>query len=448
MEPYSKENNAEWEKEFIKEIIKYTKKLIENLGPKLRIHIMIDGVVPMAKIRQQRLRRFKSSWTKDGSGWDTNAITPGTEFMEKLCVQLKLEGWDVSGADEPGEGEQKIMSRLRQGTSKLSGRSKKEKDTEKKPIVIYGLDADLIILSLLHTLLHKKQIILMREEKEEGAVPQIGYMSIDELSKELGSDDEEFLLDYIFCMSLMGNDFVPHSMSLTLRDKGHDIFLSMLRTFSKKGRIMKIEEGIISYKKERLVEFIKEIAALEEGLLVKKIKNKFMLRREGEEAAMDRAEQVLLNGSWGLLKNWEKIYYKTWFHVEKEEICKEYFTGLNWIIDYYTGQKEISYDWYYPWNLPPLWRDLASGFYSGSRSNLEERILPQEQLAMVLPLNSWWLIRDPKLKKLPGCLPAFWPKSSGLFTAGRTWMWECVVEIPILSLKRLRNAIREEGKKS
>jgi 5'-3' exonuclease len=46
--------------------------------------------------------------------WDTNAITPGTEFMEKLGFALKglcearsADGrgsWEVSGADEAGEG--------------------------------------------------------------------------------------------------------------------------------------------------------------------------------------------------------------------------------------------------------------------------------------------------------------------------------------------------------
>jgi 5'-3' exonuclease len=53
----------------------------------------------MAKIRQQRLRRFKSVWLAQKEReagiraehtWDTNAITPGTEFMERLGKRLHM----------------------------------------------------------------------------------------------------------------------------------------------------------------------------------------------------------------------------------------------------------------------------------------------------------------------------------------------------------------------
>jgi 5'-3' exonuclease len=74
------------------------------------VFIAVDGVVPMAKIKQQRMRRFKSVWwaskeyemgvRKHGEErWDTNAITPGTAYMEglgrrlqQLCAGARLAG--------------------------------------------------------------------------------------------------------------------------------------------------------------------------------------------------------------------------------------------------------------------------------------------------------------------------------------------------------------------
>ena len=106
------------------------KKLIGLVQPTEMVYIGVDGVVPMAKIRQQRLRRFKSYWTaleeqrigvRGGEArWDTNSITPGTAFMERLGVALHLMAKGlgprivVSAADEPGEGEQKLMKILRE----------------------------------------------------------------------------------------------------------------------------------------------------------------------------------------------------------------------------------------------------------------------------------------------------------------------------------------------
>ena len=65
------------------------------------------------------------------------------------------------------------------------------------------------------------------------------------------------------------------------------------------------------------------------------------------------------------------------------------------------------------------------------------QIKPQEQLAMVLPLESWYLLRDPLLRTLPSKMPQFWPRSFGFISLGKAWMWECEADIPILCHGRL-----------
>ena len=78
--------------------------------------------------------------------WDSTAITPGTEFMNKLNLQVryhfrKPNAYNVrqiiiSGSDSPGEGEHKIFEYIRENTD----------DIKNMKSVIYGLDADLIML--------------------------------------------------------------------------------------------------------------------------------------------------------------------------------------------------------------------------------------------------------------------------------------------------------------
>jgi 5'-3' exoribonuclease 1 len=142
------------------------------------------GVAPRAKMNQQRQRRYRSaaeaeslkqSMIKKGDFipddkdiFDSNAISPGTEFMAKLSehlkylVQKKMETdlkWRnckviLSGHDVPGEGEHKIMEFVR-------GRKSQPNYNPNEVHCLYGLDADLIMLGLS---VHEPHFILLRED--------------------------------------------------------------------------------------------------------------------------------------------------------------------------------------------------------------------------------------------------------------------------------------------
>ena len=103
--------------------------------------------------------------------------------------------------------------------------------------------------------------------------------------------------------------------------------------------------------------------------------------------------------------------------------------------------------WMFPSWIPPLWSDLRvecekGGDFLGDVSE-EVAIRPEEQLAMVLPLESWDLVRDPLLRRLPALAPQMWPKEFGFFSAGRKWLWECEARVPVLSAERLRQILKE-----
>jgi len=125
-----------------KKIFGYVDRLYKIVRPRKVLYLAVDGVAPRAKMNQQRSRRFRSSkeaeklaatiLARDGSlpdedAFDSNCITPGTDFMLKLGIALRkwIEykqetdaewrgGCDVvvSGPDVPGEGEHKVSERL------------------------------------------------------------------------------------------------------------------------------------------------------------------------------------------------------------------------------------------------------------------------------------------------------------------------------------------------
>jgi 5'-3' exonuclease len=471
---------VEWENHLIQDVCKYLKKIVGLVNPSEQVFVGVDGVVPMAKMRQQRLRRFKSHWTaaeevrigKSEAGkerWDTNAITPGTAFMERLGEALRecrSEGvkWVVSAADEPGEGEHKAMRGLRACSMRESH-------------VIYGLDADLILLSLLQPI---QEMWLFREAVECGEVQytdnqeEYRYFSIHKLRDTMvGSKGEGYILDYCMAMSLVGNDFLPHGLSLKLKDGGHDMLLRMLEDVRRvHGCLIGTDgDGRAVWKKEALKDCILWCARREEDLVRAHCAQKIGQRNQHArgstalELAIDEwnktplrmCEEMALVKSFGrgedgkttavLLDSWKQIYRERWLGASStERICEEYFRGLDWILQYYTGNS-VDSEWCFPWFLPPLYSDLL--VYIQSRTlplaklNSGHELKPQEQLALVLPLASWWLIRDARLRRLPRLAPQLWPSSFELFTAGHKQIWECEAQIPLFFPERLRMMLKD-----
>jgi 5'-3' exonuclease len=113
-----------WERKLQEEVCSYLTHIWRSAGAPLKVYIALDGVVPYAKIKQQRFRRFKSATqanaiaatqtSSTGSeAWDTNAITPGTDFMANMGSALRVagskHGWIISDTEDPGEGEHKVL---------------------------------------------------------------------------------------------------------------------------------------------------------------------------------------------------------------------------------------------------------------------------------------------------------------------------------------------------
>jgi 5'-3' exonuclease len=482
--PYEgEETRLEWENHLIQEVCKYLKKVVSLVGPTEQVFVGVDGVVPMAKMRQQRLRRFKSHWTaaeevrigKSEAGkprWDTNAITPGTAFMERLGDALKGckssgQGakWIVSAADEFGEGEHKAMDGILECP-----------EDKKQSHVIYGLDADLIVLALLQPI---EELWLFREAVECGEVQYMDneeeyrYFSIHKLKEHLvKGQDKAYLLDYCMAMSLLGNDFLPHGMSLSLKGGGYPLFLQMLKDVRKQvGPLIRGNR----WNHEGLLGCFKWLAEREEDLILKHCETKIGQRQRPAqgttplEMAIDEwnktplrvCEEMALAASIRkvegktviqLKDTWCKVYSERWLGTEDTgRICQEYLRGLDWILQYYTGQHPDP-EWCFPWFLPPLWNNLLDYTMQhvlnkvelpNAVLGIENQVQPQEQLALVLPLESWSLIRNRDLRRLPRMAPQFWPTSFELFTAGHKQIWECEAEIPLFMPERLRQLLKK-----
>lgn len=271
-------------------------RLYKLVGPTKCLYLAVDGVAPRAKMNQQRSRRFRSAKEAEetaaqiiardgvlpeGKAFDSNCITPGTDFMLKLSyamqkwVAYKMETdpfWAtganviVSGPDVPGEGEHKVMDFIREERTKYEAAASMSSsgaastdgtlttDTDGNPIhygkdwthVLYGLDADLIMLGLVthepnFMLLREKMSVVMagrgrnkgRKKKDMMEYDQNDFevlelkslrqlLSIqfrkfaDSEALKVKYDLDRIIDDFVFMCMLVGNDFLPHSPHLEI----------------------------------------------------------------------------------------------------------------------------------------------------------------------------------------------------------------------------------------
>lgn len=300
------------EEEMMLEVFRYTDRVVNMVRPRKLLMIAVDGVAPRAKMNQQRSRRFRSAQEaqekeadkqehlkllKQQNGgvlpqetleaaakkvFDSNSITPGTPFMDILAASLRYwcayklntdPAWAkmkiiISDATVPGEGEHKIMSFVR------SQRTAPDYDPNTRH-VIYGLDADLIMLGLAT---HEPHFRVLREdvffqdakarmckicgqkghderacrgdakEKEgefdeqskETTLKPFIWLHVAVLREYLAVelhvpglpfrfDLERAIDDWVFMCCFVGNDFLPHLPALEIRENGINTLMAIWR---------------------------------------------------------------------------------------------------------------------------------------------------------------------------------------------------------------------------
>ena len=472
----------------IHKIIEY----IELISPSICIYITFDGVAPFAKMDQQRIRRYKTQFTNHTTTplWNTTAITPGTEFMKKLSKtitsffhgptyvnkfpQTKIM---VSCSDESGEGEHKLFHYLR------------NIDAQKDIVAVYGLDADLIMLSIFHCK-QTKNIYVFREAptfarftpfRKEDEPRQAGglngnnpaasneplkpllFMDIHQLThsifQEMGnyhlSDKFVRVTDYVFMCFLLGNDFLPHFPALNIRTHGiqiiTDTYYQTIGRFPNRSFILndKIQWNYVLL-------FISELAKQETNYLKKESYERDKWDKSSWPTKTDlEKDNYLLNlpviyrtdekyictQEYG----WENRYYRRLFGISTQEeikdVCINYLEGLEWVFNYYTNDC-IHWRWKYAYSYPPLLSDLVKYIPNNKTACFLSRqkkdpFHPNVQLAYVLPPSQHHLLTDKIRKILQIKYSELYPSDYSFQWAFCRYFWEAHPVLPDIPLSIL-----------
>lgn len=445
------------EQVLIKELCVTIESYIKQIRPMNRVIIAFDGVAPVAKLEQQRNRRYKSYFmTKlekqyndkeekpksNVVSWTTSNITPGTQFMNTMSdhinmyfnqdktKELGLKTIIVSSSKIEGEGEHKIFQYIRDHPEYH----------KKTTTVVYGLDADLIMLTLNH-LCVSNQLYLFRETPHfirqidssldpnmtyMMDIPRLGTIIAEELSGRkrknhhsksntlLTKEDMlHFVNDYILICFLLGNDFMPHFPGLNIRTNGIQYMMQAYTETVGKFNYHLSKDGVIHWKNIR--RFIGYLAEREEQYIKKEYKirekwernnrNNHNNRNTKETKDHNSMQEKLLSipikkrekekyidpTTYG----WEKRYYKVLFQIDIDDmrlkqICKNYLEALEWTYKYY-NKGCCDWRWHYHYNYPPLLKDLIKYIpYFDTEFVVEKPKFPvtdYTQLSYVLPCS-------------------------------------------------------------
>ena len=440
-------DNDKLENKMMNAVLEYLDKLIEYVKPTKGIYLAIDGVAPLAKIKQQRIRRFKSVADKImfnnikkkhskplNNNWNNNAITPGTEFMVKLHNIIinwaNKQTFEViySSCFTPAEGEHKLLQFIRNNQIKNIDMS----------YIIYGLDADLIFLALST---NSDKIYLLREANEinkNESKEILNHISIKIMRKSIVnsilkylSKEETFefelnntcvVNDFIFMCYFLGNDFLPHIPSLNIHHNGiENLIINYTKTLKelilKNNKIVYLLDDL-KINNNFLDKFLLRLSLEEDTILRENFYDKKRFKKcdgDAYEKELFKIDNLLFKINDPILLgsdnsvDWRKRYYKHYWNVEDNEIEEfseklvyHYLSGIKWVTSYYFD-KCPSWNWYYPFDNPPFISDISKYLNKIGLDNISFKLgsplKPFMQLLSVLPPQSNYLV--PKtLRKL------------------------------------------------
>ena len=505
-EQYKNLESIKFENVLLKNISKKIQEYIELISPTNNIYIAFDGVAPLAKIEQQRTRRYKSYIESNIKYLENNnkeifnksSITPGTKFMgnmNKYIINYFIKykhthkNIFISGSDINSEGEHKLFEFIRDNKT----------EHLKENTIIYGLDADLIILSIEHAK-YCKNLYLFREKPEwvdneiDNEISDEYYcMDINELKFNISSlmfntnsnnkstwskmkpnrnkiinkkiYDENLITDYIFLSFILGNDFMPHFPALNIRTNGIDILLETYKKILKIDEYLtKNHEGKTFINWQNLYLFMKELSLNEEKYI--KIEEKIRIKQDYNINKNNKIKDIntLINipsrnrqieDFIDINQNgWQYRYYNILFHKEKKEsnleyISRNYLEGLEWNLQYYTSGC-IDYSWKYKYHYPPLLEDLIKFipkstietntlYYITKNKQILDDIV---QLAYVLPKNSLNLLPKKVEEFMLKKYKFNYDRQHQFVWAFCKYFWESHVINPVIDINELNIEIK------
>lgn len=506
-------------------IFNYTERLYRIVAPTKLMFLAVDGVAPRAKMNQQRSRRFRSAKdaeramgeliargdeVPDGTPFDSNCITPGTQFMYDLSIRFRewihekmttdpafQQGCSIvfSGPEVPGEGEHKIMDYIR---------TWKGSDAYSPAIrhCMYGLDADLMMLGLVA---HSPHFTLIREKMKFNR----GGRKVPEM-RGTNSDADEFQLleipmlrDMLFLEFKRDGSDDPFARGRSPPKTTHAERKAIIQDIGNKAipnreeSKEEIKEPGFKYDSKRIVDDFVFMCMLVGNDFIPNLPHLDIA--DGAINIMFRTYRHMLPGWGGYLTDrhrlhpdrlesflekvslteaeyftnraftdgveeyrgplYRQAYYQRKFNFDVEgengeeklsRLRRIYMEGLHWVLQYYHNGVS-SWNWFYPDFYAVLASDMKNLRATQVKFQRGRPFRPLTQLMAVLPPESAEFLPTPMrdlMTKPDSPVVDFYPLEFTTDQNGKRNPWEAVVVVPFIDEKRLLSVVNAIDKQT
>lgn len=342
----------------IMSVINALEYIVQNVCKPRKLFIAMDGLVPYAKMVNQRYRRMNGD-KETNPLFDRNQISPDTPYMRNLEIVLRerFPYAHITSTQEAGEGEHKLFNDIRTLP-----------ENQRRSICIYGLDADLILISIQNQALsYPYSFYLLRESAEFNdprlAKAEFATLSIWKLSKQLPMNISQYIALSIMCF---GNDFMPSLAMFSLREDGYDRALHIYNECGRPDLLTKEGRHIfLQYAASQEISFLQE---------------RILLRRRPEEKAILGKDLNLLS---------KKYYLHYLDGVQNiEPVVEAYWKTFEWTLHYFQHGSPLNWNWVYPYPEAPLITDIVKFEEPKKMRESKCRFTTKHQLSFILPANA------------------------------------------------------------
>lgn len=413
----------------INETLRYVDFLVSIVQPGKLLYFAFDGPAPLAKVHQQRKRRYLAE-KANAHSFDGLQISVGTEFMDILderfrdFIEIRRSESSIwrkpdiiySSHRVPGEGEHKIVEFLR-GKPKTN-----------LVHMIFSPDADVMFLA---SSISKDTIYILRtidssfydkyDSPQDTSPDSFFVIHVPILMELLSITFYEKIIDDMsivsreFCLIcfLLGNDFIPVFSEVNFKKITlDDIIDSYVKNVSSKGEYLVNDD--LSLNLLNIMHFFESITDNNHY--------EFKTTKSARDYFKKKVKYVKVS--------------------DEKKIVFNAISSYSFVIDYYFKGCP-SWSWYYEYSYSPPLKLIVEHIldYEVTPYDISTPSLPFEQLMFIFPPAAAKYLPEPLAELMEGELKHFYPRefeidsSFGEFSA--------IPLLPELDFQLIRQKVRE-----
>ena len=334
-----------------------------------------------------------------------------------------------------------------------------------------------------------KHIYLNINELRIGILKELQSNYIWDITEDMLSDpysdlSKNIIESYTVLCFFLGNDFLPHIPSLSLKNKGHERILTIAKkiqfdtpfTFNteqteEKNEDISLNKYIVDHKTckiniEMIVKILMELNK-DENHIMKILNEEYIAKQPYQGGDQIESYPIQKANKSGLAKlllektnKWRSFYYKELFDSELHDskiivnACKYFIQGIFWTYAYYKRRPDLmtNVQYYYPYEYSPTILDLSNYLQSSyeiwnNLSILDKKetdklfVHPNIQLLCILPSISLPVHLQKYAEDTKYGLKHMFPQKYKIHTYLKTQLWECPPILPFLDIKYIEECI-------